>query len=239
MSELNSASRRCLTGDRELRRIITIEALRKSFDHGRIPVLRDTSLRIFQGELVALWGSSGSGKTTLLHLIGGLDTPDAGRITVDGLNPASENDRLELRRTRVGFVFQLHNLIPNLTMKENCLVTAIGARGDQATFRRRFGELASLLKIDHRQDRRIQELSGGERQRVAICRALMHRPRILLADEPTGSLDERTGENVFRLLVDVARQEGVTVVMATHERRFAEQCDRIIHTVDGRVSEAV
>lgn len=217
--------------------IISVEAVRKSFDNGRIPVLRDTSLRILDGEVVALWGSSGSGKTTLLHLIGGLDTPDEGKLVVDGLNPSSERDRLQLRRRSVGFVFQLHNLIPNLTLRENCLVTGIATRAGGRAIRQRFDELAALLKIDHRQDRRVQELSGGERQRVAICRALMHRPRILLADEPTGSLDERTGEAVFNLLLNTARHEGVTVLMATHERRFAERCDRIFHTIDGIVSE--
>ena len=236
MSEVASASRG-LVRERERSAMIAVEAVGKSFDGGRIPVLREASLRVFEGEVAALWGSSGSGKSTLLHLIGGLDTPDTGTLTVDGLDPCREADRLRLRRRSVGFVFQLHNLIPNLTMKENCLVTAVATGGRASDFRDRFAALATQLKIDHRQDRRVQELSGGERQRVAICRALMHQPKIVLADEPTGSLDERTGESVFALLMDVARMEGVTVVMATHERRFAERCDRIFQTVDGRVRE--
>ena len=217
--------------------IIEVANVAKSFDQGRIKVLHDVSLRIKQGETVALWGASGSGKTTLLHLMGGLDTPDCGTISLDGLNPAAESDRLRLRREKVGFVFQLHNLIPDLTAMENCLVTAVAVGGDQQAFRERFQSLAKELGIEHRAGRRIQELSGGERQRVAICRALMHRPKVILADEPTGSLDEATGEHVFELLQQTTRREGVTVVMATHERRFAEACDRIVQARNGVIKE--
>lgn len=215
--------------------IISARNVSKSFDAGKIRVLSDVSLDIYPGEVVALWGSSGSGKTTLLHLMGGLDTPDCGTIVLDGLNPIDERDRLRLRREKVGFVFQLHNLIPDLSLVENCLIAAVATNGDSKTYSRRFDALASLLGIEHRKNRRIQELSGGERQRVAICRALMHSPRVILADEPTGSLDETTGESVFEILKATARQEGVTVVMATHERRFAEACDRIVTVRNGVV----
>jgi len=217
--------------------IITGEHLHKSFDDGKIPVLRDVSVKVIQGEVVSLWGSSGSGKTTLLHLMGGLDTPDSGTLEVAGLNPAAESDRLALRRQKVGFVFQLHNLIPDLTLKENCLVTAVATGTPRRESETRFQSLARDLGIEHRQDHRIQELSGGERQRVALCRALMHRPQIILADEPTGSLDEKTGQLVFELLQHMAQQENVTVVMATHERRFADACDRIYNIRDGQAFE--
>jgi lipoprotein-releasing system ATP-binding protein len=217
--------------------IIKVEHIHKSFDKGAIPVLKDVSLTIQPGNVAALWGSSGSGKTTLLHLMGGLDTPDSGSIVVAGLNPASERDRLELRRKKVGFVFQLHNLIPDLSLKENCLVTAVATGTSKLESEARFQSLAKELGIDHRQDRRIQELSGGERQRVALCRALMHSPEIILADEPTGSLDEKNGDLVFEILKQMARRENVTVVMATHERRFADQCDRIFQVRDGRSYE--
>ncbi|MCB1121403.1 MAG: ABC transporter ATP-binding protein [Verrucomicrobiae bacterium] len=217
--------------------LITVENVYKSFDNGTIPVLKDVSLRIHEGEVVALWGASGSGKTTLLHLLGGLDAPDSGELKVAGLNPAKESDRLNLRRQKVGFVFQLHNLIPDLTLKENCLVTSVASKTPRAESLERFQNLASQLGIEHRQNRRIQELSGGERQRVALCRALMHRPQVILADEPTGSLDEKTGNHVFEMLTEMARRENVTVVMATHERRFADACDRIFQIRDGRSYE--
>jgi lipoprotein-releasing system ATP-binding protein len=217
--------------------IVKAEHINKGFDNGAIQVLKDVSLEIREGEVAALWGSSGSGKTTLLHLMGGLDTPDSGAIQVAGLNPAAESDRLDLRRKKVGFVFQLHNLIPDLTLKENCLVTAVATGSSSKESNERFQSLAKELGIDHRQDRRIQELSGGERQRVALCRALMHRPKIILADEPTGSLDEKNGELVFQILTQMARRENVTVIMATHERRFADACDRIFQIRDGRSHE--
>lgn len=217
--------------------IVEVANVQKSFDEGRIPVLRDVSMKIGQGEVVALWGSSGSGKTTLLHLMGGLDTPDAGTIEVAGLDPTNEKHRLQLRRKKVGFVFQLHNLIPDLSLRENCLVTGVATRADPKQVLKRFEELSKELAIDHRNDRRIQELSGGERQRVALCRALMHRPVVILADEPTGSLDEKNGEMVFDLLKQMARRENTTVIMATHERRFADSCDRIFQIRDGCSSE--
>ncbi|MBC2607124.1 ABC transporter ATP-binding protein [Pelagicoccus albus] len=217
--------------------VIKVSQVCKSFDDGKIQVLADVSLEIYPGEIVALWGASGSGKTTLLHLMGGLDAADCGSVVVDGLDPAEEKDRLRLRREKVGFVFQLHNLIADLTLYENCMIPLVATGGDRAVFEERFRKLSEHLEVDHRKDRRIQELSGGERQRVAICRALMHSPRVILADEPTGSLDEKVGETVFELLKETARQEGVTIVMATHERRFAEACDRIFQVRSGVVKE--
>jgi ABC-type lipoprotein export system ATPase subunit len=216
--------------------LISAQDVCKAYDRGKIPVLREASLEVEEGAIVALWGASGSGKSTLLHLLGGLDTPDRGELRVAGLNPADERHRLALRREKVGFVFQLHNLIPDLTVRENCLLTMIPTKGDRKVFSQRFESLSERIGIAHRRERRIQELSGGERQRVAICRALMHAPRVLLADEPTGSLDEKTGSTVFALLQQLARETDVTVVMATHERRFAEACDHIFHVRDGEVT---
>ena len=217
--------------------IIETSGVFKSFDSGKIQVLKDVSISIGEGEIAAFWGASGSGKTTLLYIIGGLDVATTGVVSLDGLNPALESDRLRLRRKKVGFVFQLHNLIPDLTLRENCMVTCVATRGNMRLYKQRFEELSKELEIDHRRDRRIQELSGGERQRVALCRALMHRPSVILADEPTGSLDEKSGDLVFTLLKNLARKEGTTVVMATHERRFADSCDRIFQVRDGKVAE--
>ncbi|MFO1448915.1 MAG: ABC transporter ATP-binding protein [Opitutaceae bacterium] len=207
----------------------------KSYDQGRVTVLQDVSLEVRVGEVVALWGSSGSGKSTLLHLLGGLDVPDRGELQVCGLDPRSEDDRLKLRRHHLGFVFQLHNLIPDLTVEENVRVPALAIGRPAKETLARIHELAAQVGISHRLNHRIQDLSGGERQRTAICRALVNAPRLLLADEPTGSLDEKTGDSVFGLLKSLATQERITVILATHERRFAEACDRIVRVRDGRL----
>ena len=209
----------------------------KSYDRGRITVLRGVSLEVRAGEMVALWGASGSGKSTLLHLLGGLDVPDRGELEVCGLDPRVERDRLELRRRHLGFVFQLHNLIPDLTVEENLSVPALAVGLPVAATEDRIAALAGQVGIAHRRTHRIQDLSGGERQRVAICRALINSPRLLLADEPTGSLDEKTGETVFALLKQLAERDGIAVVLATHERRFAEACHRVVRVRDGLLSE--
>lgn len=217
--------------------IIRASGIWKSFDQGRINVLKDVSLEVRKGEAVALWGVSGSGKSTLLHLLGGLDKADRGTMDVAGLDPAREKDRLVLRRKKVGFIFQMHNLLPDLTMRENCQVPSMATGIPAKATNERFEELTNWLNLEHRMDRRVRELSGGERQRTAICRALMHRPQVILADEPTGSLDEKNGEQVFQLLYELTQREQVTVIMATHERHFAEQCDRHILLRDGRVEQ--
>jgi ABC-type lipoprotein export system ATPase subunit len=156
---------------------------------------------------------------------------------VCGLDPRPESNRLELRRHRLGFVFQLHNLIPDLSVEENLRVPALAVGRPRREAAARIRELAAQVGLGHRLEHRIQDLSGGERQRTAICRALMNAPRLLLADEPTGSLDEQTGETVFSLLKNLAERERITVVLATHERRFAEACHRIVRVRDGRLDE--
>ena len=217
--------------------IVKAQGIAKSYDGGKIAVLRDANLTVQEGELVALWGSSGSGKSTFLHLIGGLDVQDRGELTVCGLDPRGESNRLILRRRWLGFVFQLHNLIPDLTVEENLRVPAMAVGMERSHATQRLRELAGRVGMGHRLGHRIQDLSGGERQRTAICRALMHSPRVLLADEPTGSLDEETGSKVFELLKELAERDRITVVLATHERRFAEACHRIVRVRDGRLDE--
>lgn len=174
----------------------------------------------------------------LLHLLGGLDLPDRGEIAVCGLDPRREEHRLQLRRKHLGFVFQLDNLIPDLTVAENLRVPALADNRPVAETTGRLHELAEAVGIAHRLEHRIQGISGGERQRTAICRALMNSPRLLLADEPTGSLDEKTGDTVFALLRSLVKKSGITVVLATHERRFAEQCDRLLRVRQGRIEPA-
>jgi len=144
-------------------------------------------------------------------------------------------DMVHFMRHEVGFIFQLHNLIPDLTMEENCLLPAVAAGANRTAALTRLQDLAERTGLKHRLKHRIQKLSGGERQRTAICRALMNRPGILLADEPTGSLDEKTSSAVFKLLLDLSHTEGLTLLMATHDRGLAASCDRVLEMHDGRI----
>ena len=215
--------------------VLRAENVWKSYEDGAITVLRGVDLEAAQGETIALCGPSGCGKSTLLHLFGGLDKPDSGRIMVNGVEV--HRNLIKLLRHEVGFVFQLHNLIPDLTLEENCLIPTVAARTNRALALERLSHLAERTGLTHRLKQKIQKLSGGERQRTAICRALMNRPKILLADEPTGSLDEQTSETVFQLLLDMAANENITLLMATHDRGLAYRCDRFVEMHDGRIYE--
>jgi ABC-type lipoprotein export system ATPase subunit len=217
--------------------VLRAEDVWKSYDDGAIAVLKGVSFAASSGETVALCGPSGCGKSTLLHLFGGLDAPDRGQVSVNGVAIESRSNLIRLLRHEVGFVFQLHNLIPDLTLEENCLIPTVAAGLDRRAAHERLRQLAERTGLSHRLHHRIQKLSGGERQRTALCRALMNKPRILLADEPTGSLDEQTSATVFALLLDIATTEGVTLVMATHDRGLAARCDRLLEMHDGRILE--
>lgn len=224
--------------EKELGRVVLrAEDVWKSYDEGTITVLKGIDFEAHDGQTVALCGPSGCGKSTLLHLFGGLDEPDRGRVSVNGIEVNRHRNLLRLLRHEVGFVFQLHNLIPDLTLEENCLIPTVAAGTDHKTAMERLRQLADRTGLSHRLGHRIQKLSGGERQRTALCRALMNRPKILLADEPTGSLDEQTSAIVFELLMDLVATEGVTLVMATHDRALAERCDRLLEMHDGRIHE--
>jgi ABC-type lipoprotein export system ATPase subunit len=218
--------------------IIEARGLWKSFDRGRIPVIQGASLQIHRGEMVALWGTSGSGKSTLLHLLSGLDVPDSGMVTICGMDAKIEANRLRLRRQHLGFVFQLHHLIPDLTLDENLRLPALAAHANPKKTLARIEQLTAEVGLSHRRGHRIQDLSGGERQRTAICRALMNHPELIFADEPTGSLDEETGWIIFELLSRLVKQEQVAVVLATHERRFVEHCDRVLRVQQGKLVAA-
>jgi ABC-type lipoprotein export system ATPase subunit len=219
--------------------VLSAENVWKSYDDGAIAVLKGISFEAIEGQTVALCGPSGCGKSTLLHLFGGLDSPDKGHVAVNGTEINRHCNLLRLLRHEVGFVFQLHNLIPDLTLEENCLIPTVAAGIDRRTAHARLQQLADRTGLTHRLGHRIQKLSGGERQRTALCRALMNKPKILLADEPTGSLDEGTSVLVFDLLLDVVATEGVTLVMATHDRGLAQRCDRLLEMHDGRIHESV
>jgi len=217
--------------------VLRAENLWKSYDNGAIAVLQGVDFEAIEGQAVALCGPSGCGKSTLLHLFGGLDEPDSGRVFVNGIEVNRHRNLLRLLRHEVGFVFQLHNLIPDLTLAENCLIPTVAAGVDRRVAQARLMELTERTGLSHRLHQRIQKLSGGERQRTALCRALMNRPKILLADEPTGSLDEKNSAMVFDLLLDLVATENVTLLMATHDRNLAERCHHLVEMHDGRIHE--
>ena len=225
------------TENEQARIVLRAEDVWKSYDDETITVLRGADFEAIEGQTVALCGPSGCGKSTLLHLFGGLDTPDRGRVSVNGIEINHRRNLLRLLRQEVGFVFQLHNLIPDLTLEENCLIPTVAAGTDRRTAQARLRQLTERIGLTHRLGHRIQKLSGGERQRTALCRALMNKPKILLADEPTGSLDEHTSALVFELLLEVVATEGVTLLMATHDRSLAQRCDRLLEMRDGRIHE--
>ena len=204
-----------------------------------VSVLKNVALQLAAGEALAIIGPSGSGKSTLLNIMGALDHPSAGQVRLDGreLSSLSELELATVRNRSIGFVFQLHNLIPDLTLEENCLIPTVAAGTPRREALARLHDLAGRTGLTHRLTQRIQKLSGGERQRTALCRALMNGPGILLADEPTGSLDERTSRQIFDLLLDLARTDGITLVMATHDRGLAAQCDRLVEMRDGKICE--
>ncbi len=215
--------------------VLQARNIHKSYDDGAIKVLRGVDFEAIEGNTVALCGPSGCGKSTLLHLLGGLDQPDSGDIAVNGVEINRRSNLLHLLRHEIGFVFQLHNLIPDLTLAENCLIPTVAAGIDRQVARDRLHQLTQRTGLSHRLNHRIQKLSGGERQRTALCRALMNKPKILLADDPTGSLDEKTSAAVFELLLELAATEGITLVMATHDRGLAQRCDRLVEMHDGRI----
>jgi putative ABC transport system ATP-binding protein len=213
---------------------VVVEHVRKAFEDGRIRALEDVSLRLQPGELVALTGPSGSGKSTLLNLIGALDEPDAGTISVDG-KPLDGTDAADYRARTVGFVFQFHNLIPVLSAAENVQVPMLG-RGPARTERvERAEELLGEVGLVGRARAFPPTLSGGERQRVAIARALANDPRLLLADEPTGALDSDTGAQIVALLRRLRESHGMTILLVTNDSAVAGQADRSVELRDGRL----
>lgn len=203
-----------------------------------IAVLNDVSLAIASGEFVSITGPSGSGKSTLLYLLGALDKPTSGSLYLDGtdLSTLSERQLTAIRQHKIGFVFQFHYLLPEFTALENVAVPRLLAH--QPTYEV-MAEAAALLEkvgLTHRQSHRPSQLSGGEQQRVAIARALINHPRLLLADEPTGNLDTENSRRVFSMLRFLNHSEGTAMITVTHNRDLAQQADRLIHLVDGRIT---
>ncbi|MDQ1049183.1 ABC transporter ATP-binding protein [Streptomyces sp. V4I2] len=219
--------------------MVRVENVRKSYGDSAAAVhaLRGVSFEVPRGELVALKGRSGSGKTTLLNIVGGLDVPDEGRVTVDGLDLAElgEDGLLALRRDRIGFVFQSFGLIPILTAAENVGVPMRLRRADPREREERVELLLSLVGLADHAQQRPGELSGGQQQRVAIARALANSPSLLVADEPTGQLDAETGHAVMELLRAVVRSEQVTALVATHDANLLDLADRVLELSDGEI----
>jgi putative ABC transport system ATP-binding protein len=221
--------------------VVLTEGLVRDYPSGDgvIHAVREIDLTVAAGQLLAVRGRSGSGKTTLLNLLGGLDRPTAGRVVVDGIEISSlSEDRLvEIRRRTIAFVFQSFGLIPILTAAENVEVPLRLVRAEPAARDRRVEELLELVGLHERARHRPHELSGGEQQRVAIARALANRPRLLLADEPTGQLDSETGHRIMLVLRSVVRAEGITAIVATHDPMMLDVADHVVELRDGRLVE--
>ncbi len=215
--------------------IVEIQNLQKSFDHGKITALNGINLEIKKGEFVSIIGPSGSGKSTLLNMIGALDKADTGSIVVSGNDLIQKKDLSEFRSREIGFIFQLHNLIPNLSVLENVEIPMYEKKMSSSQMRKRALELLEYVGLSDKLKRKPTELSGGERQRVAIARALANEPSIILADEPTGSLDSKTGAMILNRLKDLHEKENVTLIMVTHDMDVASLADRTIKVLDGKI----
>ena len=206
--------------------------------HGRIEILKGISFQIKSGEFVSIVGPSGSGKSTLLGIIAGLDNPTTGQVHIDGVDITrmSENKLARVRNRKIGMVFQAFNLIPTLTAQENVEIPLyVGKHKGSPASRAR--ELLELVNLGHRLHHRPSQLSGGEQQRVAIARALATDPALIIADEPTGNLDARNGENVLKMIADLREQTGKTFIIATHDPIVASHADRALRIVDGQVAD--
>ena len=210
----------------------------ESSGSGRREALREVSMSVRQGGKIAVVGRSGSGKSTMLHLAAGIDVPTAGRVAIDGLDLGlmGEGERTLLRRDRVGLIFQFFHLLPHFSVRENVIVPALiaGDRAGQAEARA--AELLEQVGLADRMRDPVQNLSGGEMQRVAICRALLRRPRLLLADEPTGNLDDANGRRVMDLLLDLVAAEATTLLFVTHSRDFATLADEVWELHSGQLA---
>ena len=212
----------------------------KTYEGGRTRALDGVSLEIFSGEFVAICGPSGSGKSTLLHLLGALDSPDSGELWVAGEDLAhSRGDLARFRARKVGFIFQLHNLIPSLTALENVLIPTLELNHSRRDAHARAHRLLERVGLADKAHRRPPELSGGERQRVAVARALVNDPELVLADEPTGSLDSKTEKHVLDLLKELRAERDVTLILVTHDPRVAQHADRVLELWDGRIKAPV
>ena len=218
-----------------------VEVIDVTKDYGTgakaVKALRGVNFTASKGEIVSIMGPSGSGKSTLLHLVGGLDVPTSGSVIIDGQNTQQLNDRnlTLLRRRKLGFVFQFFNLLPTMTVEENISLPLVLEKVDKETIRKRVNDLIAIVGLEHRRTHKPDELSGGQQQRVAVARALANNPALLLADEPTGNLDSKTGAEILALMRETVTKFNQTIVMVTHDAKVAEHGDRIVVIKDGLV----
>ncbi len=219
--------------------IVQTENLERSYSLGKVTVqaVRGVNLTMHSGQFIVVTGPSGSGKTTLLNIIGTLDKPTMGRIFIDGQNidGMKDGELTRLRRHKIGFIFQFHNLIPVLTALENVQLPMLTAGVKTRTAQERARSLLGRVGLSERLDHLPDELSGGEQQRVAIARALANHPKLILADEPTGELDTKTGSEIVKVLYELAKQENTTVLVVTHDPVVAEKADRLYEMRDGQI----
>lgn len=217
--------------------IVEIKNIYKSFTQGEhhLEILKGISLSISSGEVVALVGSSGAGKSTLLHIMGLLERADQGDVIMSGIPTKDLTDikRTKIRRLEIGFVYQFHNLLPEFTALENVVMPQLIAGVSGKDAKERANELLGKMGLSERISHRPAELSGGEQQRVAIARGLANRPRLILADEPTGNLDEKTGNEVMDILLSLSKEEGISALIATHNNELADRMDRTVTLKEG------
>lgn len=221
-------------------KVVQVRDIEKSYPTGaggRLTVLRGASLEVGEGQVVAIVGASGTGKSTLLHIIGALDRPDSGSVLLDGQDMFAMDDNVlaAFRNRSMGFVFQFHHLLPEFTARENVAIPAMIAGQTLADAERRADELLETVRVAHRADARPSELSGGEQQRVAVARALANHPRIVLADEPSGNLDEENAAMLHELLWGLAAEQGQTFVLVTHDAGLAVRADATWRLHDGKL----
>lgn len=221
--------------------VIHCEKLGKTYAEGKLrtPVFDGLELSVARGETVAILGASGAGKSTLLHLLGGLDTPTAGEVFVDGqkMSALSDSARGALRNRALGFVYQFHHLLPEFTAVENVMLPVLLSGEGVPEAARRARALLESVGLGHRLQHKPGELSGGERQRAAVARALVNRPACVLGDEPTGNLDEKTAATVFDLMLDLNREHRTSLVLVTHDRSLARRLDRVLELHEGRLRQ--
>ncbi|MDR0913199.1 MAG: ABC transporter ATP-binding protein [Methanobrevibacter sp.] len=215
--------------------IVEVKNLKKSYENGKIKALNGIDLKIEKGDFVAIIGQSGSGKSTLLNMLGALDVADEGTIIVDGYDLINDKNLDKFRSKELGFIFQLHNLIPNLSVLENVEIPMFETKLSGKERTERATELLTLVGLKDKLQIKPTKLSGGERQRVAIARALANNPSIILADEPTGALDSKTSSEVLDLLMDLHKNQNVTLIMVTHDLNVAKLANRQIEVLDGKI----